>query len=52
MLGIPMHGVYCLLEGETYKEKQRVRGENLVVDWAGGRSRTIDRAVRKIKEKI
>lgn len=52
MLGIPMHGVHCFLEGETYEERQRVGGENLIVDWAGGRSRTIDRAVRKIKEKI
>lgn len=42
MLGIPMHRVHWLLEGRTYKQEQRVRGENFIVNWTGARSRTID----------
>lgn len=50
MLGIPMHRVHWLLEGRTYKQEQRVRGENFIVNWTGARSRTIDnRVVREIE---
>lgn len=52
MFRIPVHREHWFLEGRTYKKRNRIGGENLIVNWAGGIHRTIDRVVREIQENL